>query len=132
MNDRPSVKELLDAVRHYLEKELLPSLTDARQRFQTLIAANVLSIAARELVSEETMLAEEYALLAPLVVATGEWPTSLTKQRECIRALNETLCEQIRHGAYHERWREVTAIVRQLVVRKLELANPRYLQSVNR
>ena len=42
MNDRPSAPELIDAVRLYLEKELLPTLTDARQRFQTLIAANVL------------------------------------------------------------------------------------------
>ena len=43
MNDRPTAAELLDAVRHFLETDLLPGLADARQRFQTLIAANVLA-----------------------------------------------------------------------------------------
>ena len=35
MNDRPTATELIDAVRLYLEKELLPALGDARLRFQT-------------------------------------------------------------------------------------------------
>ena len=45
MHDRPTAVELVNAVRQYLESELLPTLTDARFKFQTLIAANVLAIA---------------------------------------------------------------------------------------
>ena len=36
MNDRPTAGELVDAVRLFLEKELLPGLSDQRQRFQAL------------------------------------------------------------------------------------------------
>jgi hypothetical protein len=52
MNDRPTAQELIEAARLYLEKELLPALSDARLRFQTLVAANVLSVAGRELAGE--------------------------------------------------------------------------------
>lgn len=122
MNDRPSARELLDAVRLYLEKELLPSLTDARQRYQALIAANVLSIAGRELNAEVTMAAEE-----------GEWLAGLLGEAGEVRDLNEKLCEQIRRGAFDDprRFAEAAAVVRKIVVRKLEIANPRYLQSVS-
>ena len=64
MNDRPTAAELIAAVRVYLEGELLPTLTDQRLRFQTLIAANVLSISERELASEEAELADEYTFFA--------------------------------------------------------------------
>src|SRR5262249_26325493 len=66
MNDRPTAVELVNAVRQYLESELLPSLTDQRLKFQTLIAANVLSIAERELKSEEVDLTLELAAFAEL------------------------------------------------------------------
>jgi hypothetical protein len=122
MNDRPSARELIDAVRLYLEKELLPSLTDARQRYQALIAANVLSIAGRELDAEGATDAEERGWLAALLGEAGD-----------VRDLNQKLCEQIRHGAFDDprRFAEAAAVVRRVVVRKLEIANPRYLQSVS-
>jgi hypothetical protein len=123
MNDRPTARELIDAVRLYLEKELLPSLTDARQRFQTLIAANVLSVAGRELDAGGAMLAEERAWLSALLGEDGDVP-----------ALNERLCERIRRGEFDdpERFAEAAAVVRRTVVRKLEIANPRYLSSAAR
>ncbi len=62
MNDRPTAQELVDAVRLFLEKELLPGLTDARLRFQTLVAANVLAVAGREMAGEEALLHEEWRL----------------------------------------------------------------------
>lgn len=129
MNDRPTAKELIDAARLYLEKELLPALTDARQRFQTLVAANVLSIAARDLESEERMLSEEHVLLGG-----GELAGGLEASRQRVRELNEAWCLRIRQGEYDDpiRWREEAAKARHLVVRKLEVANPRYLQSLSR
>ena len=53
MNDRPTAAELIDAVRGFLETELLPALADARLRFHALVAANVLAVAQRELNGEE-------------------------------------------------------------------------------
>jgi len=131
MNDRPTAAELIDAARLYLEKELLPVLSDARLRFQTLVAANVLAVAARELLAEEAALAEEHRALAALLGTQGEPPAGLGELRRAVRGQNEELCRRIQAGAFDdpERWREAAAVVRRLVVRKLEVANPRYLQA---
>ncbi len=132
MNDRPTAAELIDAVRRYLEAELLPTLTDARQRFQSLVAANVLAIAGRELAGEEAQLREEWGLLAGLLDVDGLRPEGLTESRQAVRQANARLCERIRAGDFDapSSFRAVAAAVRQLVVRKLEVANPRYLASV--
>src|SRR5207302_6017650 len=67
MNDRPTAVELVAAARQYLERELIPTLSDARLRFQTLVAANVLSIVERELQTEEDHLLQERQWLAELL-----------------------------------------------------------------
>jgi uncharacterized protein DUF6285 len=48
VSDRPSAAELTAAVREFLESELLPTLTDHRLRFRTLVAMNALGIVERE------------------------------------------------------------------------------------
>ena len=48
MQDRPTALELLQAMRDLLEREILPSLTDPRLKYQTLIAINVLRMLERE------------------------------------------------------------------------------------
>ena len=48
MSDRPTAAELADAVREFLETELLPLLDDPRLRFRTLVAMNALGIVQRE------------------------------------------------------------------------------------
>jgi len=55
MQDRPSVSELLRAVRGFLEDDLVPAL-EGRRRFHALVAANVLTIVERELGVEEEQL----------------------------------------------------------------------------
>lgn len=117
MNDRPTAAELVDAVRLFLETELLPALSDQRLRFQALVAANVLAIAGREMASEAAMLAEEREALRPLV---GDAPT--------VRAMNERLCARIRAGELRDD--EVLPVLRRLVARKLEVANPRFAAAV--
>ena len=107
MNDRPTAAELIDAVRGYLEKELLPALTDARLRFQTLVAANVLAIAGRELATEADSLEEEWTLLDGLLGPVEKPARGL---REAVERRNRELCERIRVGSFDEaeRLREVT------------------------
>jgi hypothetical protein len=48
-HDRPTPRELVEATREFLEREILPTLTDPRLRFRTLVALNALGIAEREL-----------------------------------------------------------------------------------
>ncbi len=122
MTDRPTSLELVRAVRLYLEQELQPALTDPRLRFQTLVAAHVLGIVERELPQAERLLAEESACLAAILgrpVAGADVP-----------AANEELCRRIREGHYttrRPRCRRCWGRLRPLVVSKLQIANPRYL-----
>src|SRR5918994_64358 len=59
MPDRPDALELLEAVTEFLAGEVLPTATDHRQKFRTLVALNALGIAYRELQSGEEQLNEE-------------------------------------------------------------------------
>jgi broad specificity phosphatase PhoE len=47
--DRPTPQELAEAVREFLQEEILPTLDDHRLKFRTLVAINGLGIAEREL-----------------------------------------------------------------------------------
>jgi len=49
MSDRPTAQELAEAIEEFLAGELLPTLTDQRLRFRTLVAMNALGIVYREL-----------------------------------------------------------------------------------
>jgi len=132
MTDRPTAAELVEAVRLFLEGDLLPTLTDARLRFQTLIAANVLAIVSRELPTEENLLREEWQLLAEVLGTVAPEPASLAGLREAVREANVRLCERIRAGEFDEpgRFHALARQLRRTVVRKLEVANPRYLDRV--
>jgi hypothetical protein len=50
-HDRPTPQELAEAVREFLQNEILPILDDHRLKFRTLVAINGLGIAERELAS---------------------------------------------------------------------------------
>jgi hypothetical protein len=134
MNDRPTATELIEAVVGFLEAELIPCLSDPRLRFHTLVAANVLSIALRQLDGEETQLHEEWALLGPLVGLKQVEPVRCGELRQAVVELNERLCEAIGAGTFDEpgKFAQLAGLLRQLVVRKLEVANPRYLEASRR
>ena len=125
MNDRPTATELIDAVRGFLERELLPALGDARLKFQTLVAANVLAVAARELNGEEAMLRRERERLG----GAGTAPASLAELRSQVRGLNEDLCRSIHAGDHDapERQASLRKLLREGVIAKLAVANPKYL-----
>jgi hypothetical protein len=133
MNDRPTATELVEAARQFLEAELLPTITDSRLRFQTLVAINVLAIVARELPAEEAGLRQEWSLLRDVLEMQEPEPTSLAELRQAVQKANAKLCEQIRAGEFDEpaRFGALSRLLRPIVVRKLEIANPRYLASVS-
>jgi hypothetical protein len=62
-HDRPTPAELAEATREFLEREILPTLTDHRLRFRTLVAINGLGILQRELESSEGAQADAEELL---------------------------------------------------------------------
>jgi signal transduction protein with GAF and PtsI domain len=49
MTERPTAQELTEAILEFLGGEILPTVSDQRLRFRTLVAMNALSIVYREL-----------------------------------------------------------------------------------
>jgi hypothetical protein len=50
VSERPTAAELVEAILEFLAGEILPTVSDQRLRFRTLVAMNALSIVYRELV----------------------------------------------------------------------------------
>jgi len=127
MQDRPTMQELLAAVRGFLEEEVVGALEGPR-RFHALVAANVLAIAERELAGEEEALVVEWQRLASLGGSSQkEPPARLAALRTAVREATAALVERIRQGeadegSFHE---AVRAHVRQTVEEKLRVANPK-------
>ena len=129
MQDRPSVRELLDAVRGFLEEDVVPALEGPRQ-FHARVAANVLAIVGRELEGDEASLLAEWRRLGPLLGGPDEPPARLEALRAAVRERTAALAERIRRGdADAGPFRDaVRAHVRATVEDKLRVANPRYLR----
>jgi|CXWL01.1.fsa_nt_gi signal recognition particle GTPase len=129
MQDRPTVQELLTAVREFLETDIMPHL-DARRSFHARVAANVLGIVGRELEREEDALVAEWTRLAGLVGAGATTlPARLSVLRAGVRDLTARLAERIQRGDADagEFARAVRAHVRETVDEKLRVANPKLL-----
>jgi len=129
MQDRPTVAELLDAVRGFLEKDALEAL-DGTAKFHARVSANVLAIAARELELESTHIAAEWQRLDDLL-GRAVPPVDPALLRTQLAARTEDLCERIRRGdADDGPFRAaVLAHVRATVREKLAIANPRLLET---
>jgi hypothetical protein len=107
-HDIPSAAELLDAVRRFLESEVLP-VTEGRVRFHVRVAANVVGMVAREIVLGPEQAAAHAGRLEQLGVHS-----------------DAELAAAIRSGALDSRWEEVRAAVGSTVLEKLAVANPGY------
>src|SRR5262245_44268576 len=128
MQDRPTVLELLAAVRGFLEDDLVPSL-EGRRRFHALVAANVLAVVERELAGEEEQLARQWERLAGLSgLDPTARPQALGALRAEVRNLETRLAERIRAGGVDagDAAARVRAHVRATVLEKLAVANPRF------
>ena len=132
MNDRPTAVELLAAARQFLEAELIPTLSDARLKFQTLITANVLAIVERELSTSEGQLLEEWNWITDVLAFPMPVPNRLQGLNASVRKANEVLCKRIRRGDFDgpARFAGLSSQLRRVVEHKLEVGNPRYLASL--
>lgn len=101
--------ELLDAVREFLERDVMAN-TDGRLAFHARVAANVVAMVAREIALGPGHVADHTKRLASLGVAS---------EAELVAA--------IRSGALDDRMEEVHVVVRATVADKLAVSNPGYL-----
>jgi Domain of unknown function (DUF6285) len=106
----PTTAELAEAVREFLEGEVIPA-TDGRLRYLARVAANAVAQIEREL----TLGAEHARARAERLAALGV-------------ADDAALSQAIRDGSLDDRMDEVVAATRASVVERLRVANPRYLR----
>ncbi len=97
-HDRPPPAELAEAVREFLEREILPALDDHRLRFRTIVAINGLGILQRQLEASPAGPGEPDVAELARAIRAGEAPADVL----------ETLKEH--------------------VAAKLRVANPKYLE----
>jgi len=86
--DRPTPQELAEAVREFLQTEILPVLDDHRLRFRTLVAINGLGIAERELRTAAEPRREEWELARR--IRAGDIPGN------AVSLLKEQVAEKLR------------------------------------
>jgi hypothetical protein len=105
----PSAEELVEAVREWLERDVLTTTT-GRVQFHTRVAINVLAMVERELQVGQAQAAAHDARLAQLGCAD-----------------EAELAARIRNGDLDDRLPEVRDLVWATVRDKLQVANPKYL-----
>jgi len=127
MQDRPTYDELLDAVRGFLERDVVPAL-EGTKKFHARVAANVLAIVRRELAAESDQLAAEWQRLDALL-GSEPVPVGLPSLKRRLAERSAQLCERIRAGDADAGPFRAAALahVRETVREKLAVANPKLL-----
>jgi hypothetical protein len=108
-HDAPSAAELLEAVREWIDREVIPA-TDGRLRFHARVASNVLGMVEREI---ELGPAQESAHAERL--------------RRLGVADDTELAAAIRARRFDDRAEELRSLLAATVADKLAVANPRYV-----
>ncbi len=118
LQDRPTAAELLEAVREFLEHDVMGA-TEGRTSFHARVAVNALGIIERELRLGPAVDAPVLERLGTLLGHTDAPPRTLVVE----------LAARIRDGSLDDRRDEVVGAIVELVRAKLTVANPRYLES---
>lgn len=108
-HDVPTAAELVEAVREFLERDVMTS-TEGRVQFHARVAVNVLNMVQRELEQGGAQALAHARRLASLGVAS-----------------EQELSEAIVSGSLDDRLADVVAVLRATVADKLAVANPKYL-----
>ena len=108
-HDRPTAAELLEAVEEFLRTEVLGA-NEGRAGFHVRVAANVVSMVARQLVLGPAQAAAHGRRLQRLDVHD-----------------DSELAGSIRKGVFDDRLPELRGVLREVVTDKLQVANPAYM-----
>jgi hypothetical protein len=126
MAERPTVVELIEAVREFLERDLMGAV-EGRLAFHTRVAVNALGIVERELELGATHRRAERDRLRDLL---GDAPADTAPNAatdEELDALRRRLATAIRSGEFDGRAEEVLARLQETAAAARAIANPKYL-----
>lgn len=109
-HDRPTATELLEALKEWMERDLMPGI-DGRLQFHTRVAMNIVDIVRRE-------------------IELG--PDQQSRHGEALAALGATsdaqLAAAIRAGDHDADLSAVLERLRPVIEDKVRVANPKYLR----
>ncbi len=124
MQDRPTQRELVEAAREFFEREILPTVTDPRLRFRTLVALNALGMAEREMFAGDTFLDEELLGLRKLLgQEVLPLPKEHARKEQEAWENRKTLAARIREGRAPE---GTLTFLKTSIGHKLAVASPRF------
>jgi len=112
--DQPSIRELVNAVREFLETRAMPELK-GHTAFHARVAANALGIVLRELESGDVAAAEEKQRLVALLGHDGS-----------LEELNREFCKLIREGALGLETPGLAAHLEKTTLDKIAIDQPNY------
>jgi hypothetical protein len=115
MHDAPSAKELIEAVKAFIDKTAAPQLT-GHAAFHARVASNVLATVIREMEIRPAAEAAEQARLESLLGVSGE----------SVDNLNRRLCEEIRSGRMSLSTEGLLAHLKSTTIDQLSVDQPGY------
>jgi hypothetical protein len=116
MHDQPSISELVQSVKNFVDESAMPELT-GRAAFHARVASNVLATILRDLESRGENDAEEYDRLKQLL----DGPEGATRKQ-----LNEELRQKIRSGALTIQSEELMGHLKKTAIAQLKVDQPKY------
>lgn len=129
MNNEPDGAELLRVAQKVLREQLLTGIA-GEQRYQALMVANAMEIAARELKAGETDLRRELHMLTELYGDTTVSEAG-NSTREKVGSLNKRLARDIRSGMMDGACAQgVRALLKAQVTARLRVSSPKYLKTI--
>ncbi len=129
MQDRPTKRELLDAVARFLADEIVPAMSGRRQ-FLARVSIHALELVSRELDGEERRFAREWRGL-DAILGPEPAPEGRAALQAAIRRRTDALCARIRAGDLDRPGgarRALLEHLRESVREKLEVSDPRLLE----
>lgn len=116
MHDQPSVSELVQAVKNFIDETAAPNLS-GHAAFHARVASNALATVIRDLEQRTTCEAAEYARLIALLGASTD---------ETLQALNRELSNNIRAGKITATTPGLLAHLKATTMAQVEIDQPRY------
>ena len=115
MTIKPPAEDLLDVVREFMERDLLPALS-ADLWFQCKVAINILGIVRRELELRPAMQVAEHQRLVQILGKTGS-----------VDDLNRELWASIREGSIGDGSPALIRHLRETSADALKINNPKWI-----
>ncbi len=112
--DRPTMKELVEAVREFLETKISPAV-DKHTAFHTRVAINVLKIVEREIELGPGLEAQEHERLCRLLNHEGT-----------LNELTKELCHKLRDGNIDNKDPAFADHLKKTAMGRLSIDNPKY------